>query len=325
MKTPTTQVGSAITDRTREAPRLLALCRAPPAHTCAYVTSARVCGGRASAAAVRSSDNPAPGRGHTTLPPRIQRPRLCTESLGREVLQVAVHARQRNVVSQKRGVARARAWYRTSQWAQHHGTTGRKRSPECVPAPPYAAHSRAEPEEPHRSAGAPQTRATPSKSSPQPLGSARAGAQSQSPRAITCTGGPPLRRQGSALRRLTPRRHRNRRAAPQAHPDARRTLQEPRGPPGVDAGRACQDRAIQTPGVTPAAPRKACPERHEPRASCTQPAPTRRKRPESQRSSARVAAASAHTPTARRRLAPLRPAPYDAAPRRRHTQTRAAP
>ena len=114
---------------------------------------------------------------------------------------------------------------------------------------------------------------------------------------------PPPGRAGRGPRRLTPRRPRNSRAAPLAHPDARRTLQEPRGPPGVDAERACQDRAIQTPGVTPAAPRKGFPERIEPRASRAQPAPTRRKRPESQRSSAQAARASAHTPTAHRRLA----------------------
>ena len=41
-----------------------------------------------------------------------------------------------------------------------------------------------------------------------------------------------------ALRRPTPRRARKSRAAPQAHPDARRTFHEPRGPPGTDAERA---------------------------------------------------------------------------------------
>ena len=39
---------------------------------------------------------------------------------------------------------------------------------------PDAAHSRAEPEEPRRSAGTPQTRAAPSKSRAEPVGSARA-------------------------------------------------------------------------------------------------------------------------------------------------------
>jgi hypothetical protein len=51
--------------------------------------------------------------------------------------------------------------------------THTNRSPECVPAPPHAAHSRAEPEEPRRSAGAPQTRAAPSKSRPERVRSAR--------------------------------------------------------------------------------------------------------------------------------------------------------
>ena len=60
--------------------------------------------------------------------------------------------------------------------------THANRSPECTPAPPHAAHCRAEPEEPRRSAGAPQTRGAPSKSRPQPVGSARAGAKCQSPR-----------------------------------------------------------------------------------------------------------------------------------------------
>jgi hypothetical protein len=54
-------------------------------------------------------------------------------------------------------------------------------------------------------------------------------------------------------RRPTPRRAGNRkeprragksRAEPQAHPDARRTFHEPRGPPETDVERACQDRAI---------------------------------------------------------------------------------
>jgi hypothetical protein len=41
-----------------------------------------------------------------------------------------------------------------------------------------------------------------------------------------------------APRRATPRRARKSRAAPQAHPDARRTFHEPRGPPGTDEERA---------------------------------------------------------------------------------------
>ena len=60
--------------------------------------------------------------------------------------------------------------------------THTNRSPESVPAPPHAAHSRAEPEEPHRSAGALQTRAAPSKRRPQPVRSARTGAKCKSPR-----------------------------------------------------------------------------------------------------------------------------------------------
>jgi hypothetical protein len=60
--------------------------------------------------------------------------------------------------------------------------THTNRSPECVPAPPYAAHSCAEPEMPRRSAGALQTRAAPSKSRPERVGSARArGTQVPSP------------------------------------------------------------------------------------------------------------------------------------------------
>ncbi len=43
----------------------------------------------------------------------------------------------------------------------------------CIPSP-HAAHSRAEPEDPRRGTGAPQTRAAPSKSRPGRVGSARA-------------------------------------------------------------------------------------------------------------------------------------------------------
>jgi len=60
-------------------------------------------------------------------------------------------------------VARARA----------HTPTARQSS--AVP-PPHAEHSRAEPEEPRRSAGALQTRAAPSKSRPERVWSARASA-----------------------------------------------------------------------------------------------------------------------------------------------------
>jgi hypothetical protein len=60
--------------------------------------------------------------------------------------------------------------------------THTNRSQECVPTPPHAARSRAEPEEPRRSAGALQTRAAPSKRRPQPVGSARRGAKCISPR-----------------------------------------------------------------------------------------------------------------------------------------------
>jgi hypothetical protein len=59
--------------------------------------------------------------------------------------------------------------------------THTNRSPEQGILPPHAAHSRAEPEEPRRSAGAPQMRAAPSKSRPQPVGSARRGAKCKSP------------------------------------------------------------------------------------------------------------------------------------------------
>ena len=51
--------------------------------------------------------------------------------------------------------------------------THANRSPEGVPAPPQAVHSCAEPEEPRRSAGAPQARAAPSKSRPGRVWSAR--------------------------------------------------------------------------------------------------------------------------------------------------------
>ena len=49
------------------------------------------------------------------------------------------------------------------------------RSPEQCTA--HAAHSRADPEEPRRGAGAPETRAAPLKSRPEHVGSVRAGAK----------------------------------------------------------------------------------------------------------------------------------------------------
>ena len=55
--------------------------------------------------------------------------------------------------------------------ASAHTPTARRSG---VPAPSHAVHSRAEPEKPRRSAGAPQTRAAPSKSRPGRVGSARA-------------------------------------------------------------------------------------------------------------------------------------------------------
>jgi len=54
--------------------------------------------------------------------------------------------------------------------------------------------------------------------------------------------------------------------------------------------------------------------RIEPRTSRSQPAPTRRKRPESQRCSPRAARASANQPTAHRCVHPPRTAPSSAAP-----------
>jgi hypothetical protein len=61
----------------------------------------------------------------------------------------------------------------------------------------------------------------------------------------------------SAPRRPPPRRPRNSRAAPQPHPGTRRTFHEPRRPPGTDAERAWQGRAIQTPVVAPTPQRLA--------------------------------------------------------------------
>jgi hypothetical protein len=72
-----------------------------------------------------------------------------------------------------------------------------------------------------------------------------------------------------------------------------------------------------------ALPRKRFPERHEPRASRAQPAPTRRKHPESQRSCAQAAGASAHTPTARRSVRLPRLTPSDDAPEHTHANTHA--
>ena len=60
-----------------------------------------------------------------------------------------------------------------------------------------------------------------------------------------------------ASHRATPRRPQNSRAEPQAYPGTRRTFHEPRGPPEVDAERACQGRAIQKPGVAPKPHRSA--------------------------------------------------------------------
>jgi hypothetical protein len=60
-----------------------------------------------------------------------------------------------------------------------------------------------------------------------------------------------------ASHRRTLRRPQTSRAEPQTHPDARRTFHEPRRPPGTDAERACQGRAIQKPGVAPKPHRSA--------------------------------------------------------------------
>jgi hypothetical protein len=126
---------------------------------------------------------------------------------------------------------------------------------------------------------------------------------------------PALRRPTPRPKRAAPsRRHTQTRDAPsKSHADH----QKPTRSAPVRIGQS----VITTPVAHRAAPRKAFPGRHEPRASRAQPTPTRRKRPESRRSSARAAGAFVHTPTARRVAGGLHPS----APRRRHTQSRAAP
>ena len=80
-----------------------------------------------------------------------------------------------------------------------------------------------------------------SRAQPAPARSKPAESRRNSARAAAASAHTPTARRKCACpasRRLTPRRPRNSRAAPLAHPDARRTLQEPRGPPETDAERA---------------------------------------------------------------------------------------
>ena len=130
----------------------------------------------------------------------------------------------------------------------------------------------------------------------------------------------------SAPRRPTLRRAGKISAEPHAHPDVRRTFHEPRGPPGTDAERACQDRAIRphqwhaTPW-RPAKPSQSAMSRAPAEPSLTRPGASVPRAG----AVAHAPREPAHTPTARRRLAPLHPAPSDAAPRRSNTQAGAAP
>ena len=165
---------------------------------------------------------------------------------------------------------------------------------------------------PHRGASPPP----PGASTPRPSAAARARCVSQcahanrSPEACTPSA-PAARRRADPRTAALSRRHTQVRA---------RTFHEPRGLLEVDAERACQGRAIQKQGWHP--PRKACPGRHESHICRPGHPSDRRKRPETQRCSARAAGAGAHTPTARRKCAcpaPRRPTP------RRPRNSRAAP
>ena len=73
-----------------------------------------------------------------------------------------------------------------------------------------------------------------SRAPPDPARRKRSECRRGSARAAAASAHTPTARRKCAChapRRLTPRRSRNRRAAPQARPDARRTLHEPLGPP----------------------------------------------------------------------------------------------
>ena len=172
----------------------------------------------------------------------------------------------------------------------------------------------------------------PAEPSPPPPGASvpRAGAAARASRQPVHTRPQPLAGglQPPAPRRLTPRRPRNSRAAPQAHPDARRTFHEPRGPPEVDAERACQDRVSQTPGVAPAQRRRA-----KPSQGASSPAPAAPSPPLPGASIQRAGAAArkpreaVHTrqPLAGGRLHPSAPRPEGRLTPRRPRNSRAAP
>ena len=139
-----------------------------------------------------------------------------------------------------------------------------------------------------------------------------------SARAAAASAHTPTARQKCACpapHRAESRRPRNGRAAPQAYPDARRTLKKLRTQPAADAARACQGRATQMPKWHPRrtapqrlssalrAPRQPCPACPRPAQTSREPAQQRARRGSQCTQANRSPKCTHNPPRAVRRLA----------------------